>query len=247
MAISITVYPLLSPRVIMVDDPQTDITIQELVDAVREWEDSEEGQFYEYLIDAAGKESLGSGRYVGVTATLNNAKVCFEARVTPLDDGSGRTCDSTDSEGLQLYVNDADFVSDGVYSGCTVFNSTTGEAAVVTEVVDQYTLNHFELSGNGNQGWTSGDNYKVYENEPCSITGGNLVAVDSNGDPLDPLLQSTNVQVSRESSTSASLLEGSGGVTAQGVWEYILSGGTDQAQVIVQDILKKAKLAAFKL
>lgn len=231
MAINITVFPYISPRIIQIDDPQTDITIQEIVNAVRDWEDSILGEGFPILIDAAGKEDLGSGKYVGITATLQDAQIKFEARTTPLDNGSGRTCDATDSSGTQLYVDDADFVTAGVYAGCTVFNMTTGEMAVVYEVADQYTLNHFTLTGAGSSGWTSGDNYKVYPNERCSISGGNLVAVDDGGSSIDPILPSFNVQVSRESSTSAALLEGSGGVTAaavaDAVWDEALADHTD--------------------
>jgi len=61
MAISITVDPWVSPRIIEIPDTLTDITVQEIVDAVRGWEDSVIGMNYAYLLDAAGKEDLGGG------------------------------------------------------------------------------------------------------------------------------------------------------------------------------------------
>lgn len=211
MAFSYVVHHYLSPRIMEVLSPTTDITVQEIVDLCREWEDSPSGMGHEALIDAAGKEALGGGVYVGITATLLNCQLMFAPRTTPLDDGSGRTCDQTDSTGQQLYVNDADFVSAGVQKGDTVVNLTTGECAPITVIVNQYTLRHFTLSGFGGQGWTSGDNYRVFKNENCSVTGGNVVAVDENGIEMSPFMPSPNVFLRTTSSTSATL-EGLGTV-----------------------------------
>ena len=204
---SIKVYPYYSPRIVEVLTPETEITIQELVDLIRDWEDSEEGMPFDYIISAAGKEDLGGGVTVGITATLNNAQIMFTGRTIPIDDGVGRTCDATDALGLQLYVDDADFISDGVVRGDTIYNATTGEMATILEVVDQYTLNHLELTGFGENGWTLGDNYVVYHNAQCSISGGNLVAVDDVGSSISSILQSPNTQVVRTSSSSATLQE----------------------------------------
>ena len=206
MAVTITVYPYLSPRVIEIDGTVfTDVSVQELYDAIREWEDSTVNIDDDTLIDAAGKENLGGGVTVGITATLQNARVLFQGNLTPLDDGTGRTCDTSDFNGRQLYVNDADFVTDGVQAGDVIHNKTTNEWATITEVVDQYTLNHLQLSGQGVGTWTSGDTYEVYENIQCSISGGNLVAIDDVGADLEPILQSPLVQVVRTSSSSATL------------------------------------------
>ncbi|MDX1279409.1 hypothetical protein [Oceanihabitans sediminis] len=208
MAIGITVYEWLSPRIIEVDATvYTDVTVQELYNAIREWEDSDVNIDDDSLIDAAGKENLGGGVTVGITATLKNTRLSFKGNLTPLDDGTGRTCDTTDTTGRQLYVNDADFVTAGVSAGDAVHNLTTNEWATVTDVVDQYTLKHLQLYGQGELGWTSGDEYEIYENIQCSVTGGNLVAVDENGDDLEPIIQSPMVQVVRTSSSSATLAE----------------------------------------
>jgi hypothetical protein len=218
MAVSLRVYPNLSPRIIEVLDPTTDVTVQELVNAIRAWEDTETGELYPALIDAAGKEELGGGVVVGITATLQNARLMFTGRTTPADDGSGRTCDQTDALGETLFVNDADFVTAGVYPGCTVFNATTGELAAVYEVTNLNTLRSFPLSGRGGLGWTSGDDYVVFFNVQCNITGGNLVAVDDVGAELAPAFQSPNVQIVRSSSSSATLQE-------LGSIQYISFGG----------------------
>jgi len=128
MAITINVYPYDSPRIIEIPDTITDITVQEVVDAVRAWEDSEVGMRFDYLIDAAGKENLGGNVKVGITATLQNAQIAFEDRAGPT------------------------FVQ-------------------------------------------------------CSISGGNLVAIDDVGDDLNPVAVTDYTQVVRTSSSSATLQE----------------------------------------
>lgn len=207
MALTIKVYPHYSPRIIEVTTPQDTASLQDIVNGIRAWEDSDIGQHYPALIDAAGKEALGGGVLVGITATLLNAQIMFTPRTTPLDDGVGRTCDLTNSVGEVLYVDDADFITDGVFRGCTVKNLTTGEQSTVLEVVDQYTLEMLPLSGFGGLGWTSGDSYIVYNNIQCKIDGGNLVAKDELGVEMSATLQSVNTQIERTSSSSATLQE----------------------------------------
>jgi len=124
----VTVDWTVSPRLITVLSPSTEITVQDLVDTLRFLEDSSPNMTYEYLIDAAGKEPLGGSVFVGVTATLNNAVLAFEDRPGP--------------------------------------------------------------------NWVL-----------CKITGGNLVAVDANGDTIDPRYPTAYVTVDRASSSSATLLE----------------------------------------
>lgn len=117
-----------SPRVITVLSPSTEVTIQDLVDTCRDHEDRPANMGRPYLIDAAGKEPLGGVVYVGVTATLQNAVIAFEARLGPT--------------------------------------------------------------------WVL-----------CKISGGNIVAVDDVGAPIDPRLPTAYITVDRSSSSSATLLE----------------------------------------
>jgi hypothetical protein len=57
--------------------------MQELVDQVRAWEDAQINMEYDYILSAAGKENLGGGVLVGITVTLRNAMLAFEARTGP--------------------------------------------------------------------------------------------------------------------------------------------------------------------
>ena len=77
---AIRVYPYLSPRVIEVLAPQTEITIQSLTDQIKDWEDEPSNLTYPVLVKTFGKQALGGGIQVGITAELQNAKVSFQAR-----------------------------------------------------------------------------------------------------------------------------------------------------------------------
>lgn len=72
-----------SPRVITVLAPSSTISIQDLLDTCREAEDDLPNLVYSSLASAAGKENLGGGVSVGITLTLLNAVLAFEARVGP--------------------------------------------------------------------------------------------------------------------------------------------------------------------
>jgi len=79
----VTVAWALSPRVIAVAAPSTAITIQDLVDTIRYLEELQVDLSFDHLVNAGGKESLGENAYVGITVTLRNAKLAFEARPPP--------------------------------------------------------------------------------------------------------------------------------------------------------------------
>lgn len=115
-------------RLITIEAPQTEITCQNLLNAIRGFEYSDVGIDDPQVASAAGKEALGGGVYVGITVTLYNWKVQFEARSGP--------------------------------------------------------------------DWTT-----------CSISGGNLVAVDGDGDFMSPIEPAAYVTVLITASSSATLSE----------------------------------------
>lgn len=57
-------------RLINVLNPQTDVDVQDLYEACRQAEDSEVGIQYGKIVNASGKESLGSGVSIGLTIEL---------------------------------------------------------------------------------------------------------------------------------------------------------------------------------
>lgn len=71
-------------RIIEVDLPDTEITIQSLHDAVRDYEDELQNMDLPQIISSAGKENLGGGVSVGITSTLLDGwHVRFAARPGP--------------------------------------------------------------------------------------------------------------------------------------------------------------------
>ena len=72
-----------SPRIITVGAPATVITIQDLYDTLMIMESENRNTAFNTLISAAGKNALGGGIYVGITATLLNAVLAFESRPGP--------------------------------------------------------------------------------------------------------------------------------------------------------------------
>lgn len=140
----ITVNWFASPRIITVAAPSTDVTIQDLLDTCRELEDDIYNMVYDPLASAAGKENLGGGVRVGITITLLNAVLAFEARPGP------------------------------TYTQCTV-------------------------------------------------SGGNIVAVDSNGETVSPIYPTAFTQVLTSASSSATLQGISATEIANAVWDEPLS------------------------
>jgi hypothetical protein len=72
-----------SPRIITVAYPSTEITMQDLYDTLRVLEAGFDAIDEPFIVDAGGKEQLGGGVLVGLTVTLQNALLAFEARSGP--------------------------------------------------------------------------------------------------------------------------------------------------------------------
>lgn len=202
MAVSIVVYPHLSPRIVEVMAPTVTITAQELVDCIRAWEDSDAGMHYPYLLDASGKEALGGGVLVGITIQLQNAKVAFQQR--PVDDSTG-TATSNDALGEVLTDSSGTFITDGILPGDSILNRTDLGMTTVLSVGSETQLTHFPLEGGSLNTWTIGDSYRVWNKIQCEISGGNLVAVDENGDVMSPLLPTAETYVVKSAASSATI------------------------------------------
>ena len=82
---AVQIDPTVSPRIITVPEADGDsITIQSLVNQIRDWEDEQANLCHARLLAASGKEELGGGALVGITAKLENTKIKFAARASPL-------------------------------------------------------------------------------------------------------------------------------------------------------------------
>ncbi len=82
----VTVDFSVSPRVIEIASPSTSIIIQDLYDTLRTLEAQIQNIDDAALVDnirTAGKQTLSATKAVGITLTLNNAKLKFEDRAGP--------------------------------------------------------------------------------------------------------------------------------------------------------------------
>jgi len=78
-----TFYPTPTGTIIEVDLPYTDVSIQELINEIRDWEDDLDNMEWPKLVDGAGKEDLGGGTAVGITLSLRDCKLKFADRPGP--------------------------------------------------------------------------------------------------------------------------------------------------------------------
>lgn len=76
-------HPEANPRYIIIKSPSTEVFIQDIVDTSRVWEAGDTGIANPKILDASGKEPLGGGVSVGITATLRNCQIGFEGRSGP--------------------------------------------------------------------------------------------------------------------------------------------------------------------
>lgn len=232
----ITVDYKVSPRIITIAVPSTSITIEDLYDTLRTIEDDVDNLDDAFLISAGGREQLGGGIRVGVTATLNNARLAFEARRIPLSTGtvtsagspqvgSPTSAGSPPQTGRILNDSIATFQADGVGAGDIVFNCTdqsVGEISAAnseTEVVLGGTscapgAPSGGLGGGTDNTFETGDLYAIYDVIQCQITEGNLVAVGppgagspSTNTTLDPVFPTFGTQIVRSSSTAGVQVE----------------------------------------
>lgn len=204
----ITVFWSLSPRIIQIDAPSAEITIQDLHDTLRSMTEQAGEGFIDnldddFIIDSAGKEDLGGGVQVGITSTLQNAQLTFEPRTTPVETG---TATSADANGIVLNDNTAQFITNGVTRGSFIVNFDDRSIATVISVNSETQLVHTPLLAGVADDWGIGDNYSVWNIVQCEISGGNLVAVDTNGDIMDSIYPSAFTQVLRSLSSATTLV-----------------------------------------
>lgn len=72
-----------SPRIAEIADPSTTVTIQDLYDTLSVIQARLENASFPVVVKAGGKDDLGGGRRVGVTLTLQNTRLAFQARPGP--------------------------------------------------------------------------------------------------------------------------------------------------------------------
>lgn len=180
------------------------ISLQDLTDTLRSLEAQPESMSYPFIVNSSGKEELGGGVLVGITSTLQNAKLAFESRVVSKESGAVTTADS---DGEILIDNTALFVTNEVAAGALVINLDDESAGTVITIDSEIQLTIQPLENGILNEFTIGDRYKVWNIIQCEISGGNLVAVDDVGDTTSPVSPTAFTQIVKTSSSSATLQE----------------------------------------
>jgi hypothetical protein len=202
---NVTFYMGQSPRLAMVDSSVlTNITIQDILDTCRAYEDDIDQSDDPALIAGFGKQPLGGGTKVGITVVCNDLLWGFSAHNTVDSSGSAT---SADAVGRILIDTSAQFETDGIKPGAIIWNDTDGSAATVLRVDSEIQITHWPLEGGTENDWDIADNYRIWNILTCYIRGGNLTAIDSVGAEMDPILGTFATQVNYTASASATLQE----------------------------------------
>lgn len=193
-----------SPRVLEVEAPSVEMTMQDLIDTVRKQEDSFEGMSFKKLANASGKEDLGGGVLVGITVSQQDMRLAFEGRTTPAETGTVTSNPGSVVLGRDSFIDTtALFQTNNVARGSLVINFTDQSIAEVYRVDSETQLTTKTLvNGIGNT-YDVNDVYQVFNVVQCSATGGNLVAVDAAQSTIPAILPTAFTQVVLTASASA--------------------------------------------
>lgn len=201
----ITTLWQLSPRIVEVASPSVALLIQDLHDTLRSdtrqpGERNLDNLDDDFIIDSGGKETLGVGLEVGITATLQNAQVAFEARTTAASIGTATAVGTT-----VLADTGATFATDGVLRGAVIINFDDRSITEVLTIDSENQITHRSLVNGTNNDWTAGDNYQIFNVIQCEVSGGNLVAIDDMDAELSPIFPTAFTQIILSRSSSATL------------------------------------------
>ena len=147
---------------------------------------------------------MGGGLLVGLTSTLKNAVIAFDARKVSTSSGAVTT---PDLSGFTLIDSGATFVADNVKTGAWVVNTTDGSVASVISVDSETQITTDKLADGPDNEFAGSDVYKIWNVIQVEVTGGNLVAQDVGGSPIDSILPTMGTQVVRTGAASATLQE----------------------------------------
>jgi hypothetical protein len=207
----ISVDYTLSPRVATLAAPETNLSLQDLVDTLRVAESSFRGMSEPFLLNASGKEDLGDGVSVAITVQEQNLRLAFEARRTPAIDESTVTTASgaPNAVGRYTFVDTAsDFVAANVQPGSIVINWSDNSMADVVEVVSTDTLRMNALVNGTDNEMQLGDTYSIFNIVQVRVSAGNLTAVDDLAATINAVLPTAFTQVVVAQASSATLVGG---------------------------------------
>lgn len=197
-----------SPRVAEVAAPADAINMQDIVDTLRVEEETFRGMTEKKLLNASGKEDLGSGVKVGITVALQNLLLAFAGRTTPAETGTvTSTLPQLTANTQRFEDTNADFLAAGVQRGSLLINFADKSVADVVQVESSTVLRTKILEAGTLNDYTINDDYKIWNIVQCKADGGNLVAVDELQATISSILPTAFTQVILTSSASATLQE----------------------------------------
>ena len=232
------------PRVIIIPPGVLEVSIQDLWDTFRAAEAELLQADDEFLIEGAGKVSLGGGLFSGIVLILRNARIAFNSQSAVKAEGTVTSVQALGTNLTLLSDSGATFISDGIEQGDSVIDRTAGGSVPVIEVMSETMLKVLNLvnSGRSPDGIEVGDLYRIFGTTDATVVGGDLVSVELQGSPesvnLAPVFPMPFVNATVYQSTQAALLDA--GITEAGladaVWSRSLSDfiGMDSA---ARDIL----------
>lgn len=147
-----------SPRVITIEEPSTEITLQDLVDTCRYLEQDPDAMDDPSLISASGKEQLGGGVSVAITANLQNTVLAFEARPGPaftICNVRGGNLVATDDNGDPMFPIKSTAYVQVVMAASSSATLVATSIEIAQDVWDVLTAGH-TLAGSFGEAVTSG-------------------------------------------------------------------------------------------
>ena len=136
-----------STKLIQIDSPDLIVTIQELVDAIRDFEDSLDMMDFDKIMDGTGKDDLGFAETTMTLTLLNDWRIKFEDRAGPT------RVDALINGGNLVAVNAFNNkpITGGAFVDVTIAQATSGvlvsQANCDLEKIRQYLTNKKVISG----------------------------------------------------------------------------------------------------
>jgi hypothetical protein len=229
-------------RIILVEAPTVEVTVQELLTAIRNYEDSIEGMDIYKIADASGKEDLGGGLFVGITLKLINWTLKFEDRGGPstiiCDVGAGNLLGVSGSVELDdlVFINPIEpstyiLVTKTSAVSAALLNAVTLPADVADAVWDE-TLSEHQIVG------STGEALLIASQGSASISAsvdiGAIVDGVWNAQQNDYILSGSFGELL--SAVSTSVVETSGTVNTILETTYIISSSVVENGLLLQQI-----------
>lgn len=196
------------PRIAELAVGAPDLTVQDLLDTIRVFEDDFVALSFDKLANASGKDDLGGGKLVGITLAMQNLQLAAEPNRTPAQSGTVTTASSPPDgrDRIDLIDVSATFVTNNVIRGSFVINFTDQSIADVREVIGETQVRTQTLVNGTDNSFEIGDVYQVFNIDQIRVDGGNLVAVDELQSIISAIAPTAFSQFIIVADTSAALL-----------------------------------------